>query len=136
MLEKDLLKLEKIVKKIVKNVFRNSQLDYAVQLSVSSVEPGIVKYSALISSPSRDVQEIPFRFDSYKELELALTTALKEFKYEDIEKTEVESRINVYKNKITQLEDYLAQINKHGLDNNGFLNTPEEEPTSSVESEN
>lgn len=125
-MEKDLLKAEKIVKKIIKNVFHNSQLDYTAQISVSSIEPGKVKYSALISSPSRDIQEIPFRFNSFKELESALKTALKTFKYEDIEKTEVQSRINVYKNKVTQLEAYLGEINQKGLDENGFLNEAEE----------
>jgi len=120
-IEKELKKLEKIVTKINRNVFRQSNLDYAVQFGISSVEPKQVKYSALISSPSRDIQEIPFRFNSINELELALNTALKTFKYEDIEKTEVQSRINVYKRKITQLEEYLDKINKHGLDKDGFL---------------
>ena len=125
-MEKDILAAEKIIKKIIKNVFRNSQLDYTVQVSTSSVEPGKVKYSALITSPSRHVQEIPFRFNSFDELKAALETALKEFKYEDIEKAEVQSRITVYENKAQQLKDYLDAIEERGLDDNGFLNELEE----------
>lgn len=125
-MEKDLLSLEKIVKKIIKNKFRDSTLDYTVQISISSIEPSTVKYSALISSPSRNVQEIPFVFKSYKELEYALQSALDTFKYEDIEKAEVESRINVYKQKTKELEQYLDMIEKRGLDENGFLR-PEDE---------
>ena len=128
-MEKDILAAEKIIKKIIKNVFRNSQLDYTVQVSTSSVEPGKVKYSALITSPSRHVQEIPFRFNSFDELKAALETALKEFKYEDIEKAEVQSRITVYENKAQQLKDYLDAIEERGLDDNGFLNEPEEATT-------
>jgi hypothetical protein len=122
----DLKKLEKIIKKIVRNRFRDATLDYTVQVSISSIEPGKVKYAALITSPSRHVQEIPFRFDSYQELEAALKLALKDFRYEDIEKAEVTSRINVYKNKITELEQYLGQIDKLGLDEDGFLNPDED----------
>lgn len=125
-MEKDILKAEKIIKKIIRNIFKDSTLDYTVQVSTSSIEPGKLKYSALISSPSRNVQEIPYRFDSFKELIAALEASLKSFKYEDIEKAEVQSRINVYKNKATQLEDYLKQIEERGLDENGFLNPAED----------
>ena len=125
-MENNLKEAAKLVKKITRNVFRNSNLDFAVQFSISSLEPGKIKYSALISSPSRDIQEIPFRFNSYNELKAALEASLKNFKYEDIEKTEVQSRINVYKSKVEQLEEYLKEIEKNGLDENGFLNKAEE----------
>lgn len=124
-MEKDILAAEKIIKKIIRNVFKDSTLDYMVQISVSSLEAGKVKYSALITSPSRHVQEIPFRFDSFKELKAALETALKDFKYEDIEKAEVQSRINVYESKVQQLKEYLEEIEKRGLDKDGFLNEEE-----------
>jgi hypothetical protein len=123
----DLLKLERTVKKIIRKRFRDATLDYTVQISVSNIEPGKVKYSALIMSPSRNVQEIPFRFDSYKELEAALNLALNDFRYEDIEKAEVTSRMNVYRAKADELEKYLKQIDKRGLDEDGFLNKEEEE---------
>lgn len=121
----DLLKLEKIVKKIIRKKFRDATLDYTVQVSVSSIEPGKVKYAAMITSPSRNVQEIPFVMGSYKELETALNTALKDFQYEDIEKAEVQSRINIYKVKAEQLEEYLKEINEKGLDEDGFLKKEE-----------
>lgn len=126
-MEKDILKSEKIIKKIIRNIFKDSTLDYTVQVSVSSIEPGKLKYSALISSPSRHVQEVPFRFDSMKELVSALEAALKEFKYDDIEKAEVQSRINVYKNKVKELEEYYEQIEKRGLGEDGYLNEEEDE---------
>ena len=46
-MEKQILEAEKIIKKIIRNVFKDSTLDYTVQVSTSSVEPGKVKYSAL-----------------------------------------------------------------------------------------
>lgn len=124
-MEKNILEAEKIIKKIIRNVFKDSTLDYTVQVSASSIESGKIKYAAMITSPSRNVQEIPFVFDSFSELKAALESALKDFKYEDIEKAEVQSRINVYEAKVESLKEYLAEIEKRGLDKNGFLNEPE-----------
>lgn len=120
-MEKELLQVEKLIKKLIRKVFRNSSLEYTVQVSVSSVDPGKVKYSALIQSPTRHIQEIPFVFESLDDLKKAVEKATKDFSFEDITKAEVESRINVYKNKAKQLEDYLKEINEHGLDEDGFL---------------
>lgn len=127
-MKSDLLKLEKIVKKIIRHNFRNSTLDYTVQALVSSVAPGEVKYSCLITSPSRHVQEFSFTFGSVEELEAALKAAQKDFTFEEIIKTEITSRVNTYKNKIKQLEEYQKEIDDNGIEpDTGFLIQPDKE---------
>lgn len=107
-----LLKLEKLAKKIIRKSLKNNTLDYTVQFSVSSLEPNKVKYSAMISSPNKEVQPILFSFDSLALLEGALETAAKNYNQRAIEIAWNESRMNTHaakaeahKKRKEQLED-------------------------------
>lgn len=105
-----LLKLEKLAKKLIRKSLKNNTLDYTVQLTVSSLEPSKIKYAAQISSPEKGVQPITFVFDNYKTLEASLEEAIKELNPIKVEEAFHENRINTYKNKIQQHEARLVII--------------------------
>jgi hypothetical protein len=105
-----LSKLEKTVKKILRKSLKNNTLDYTVQISISSLEPGNVKYSAFISSPNKDVQPIIFSYDNFEMLEAALLEAEKQYNPTTVEVAFHESRINTYKSKIEQHEERKKQL--------------------------
>lgn len=111
--EKDNLReLEKLLKKIIRNSLKDNTLDYTVQYTISNLEPGKVKYAAMISSPAKGVQPITFVFDSFKDLKNSLVEAEKEIDKKKVELTFHQSRINSYKNKIEQHEERIVQIEK------------------------
>jgi hypothetical protein len=105
-----LLKLEKLAKKIIRKSLKNNTLDYTVQISVSSLEPNKVKYSTMISSPASGVQPILFTYDSFALLEAALETAVKSYNPRAIEIAYHENRINTHKAKAEQHEKRKAQL--------------------------
>lgn len=126
-MEKKLLKAEKTIKKIMRKVFKNSLLDYSVQVTVSSLEPNKIKYGVFISSPSRHVQDVTFMFDSFEELDKTLQECLKEWNYAEIQKTDLQSRANSFRSRADDIEARIKDIDKYGLDKDGFLNKPEKE---------
>lgn len=126
-MEKKLLKAEKTIKKIMRKVFKNSLLDYSVQVTVSSLEPSRIKYGVFISSPSRHVQDVTFMFDSFEELDKTLQECLKEWNYAEIQKTDLQSRANSFRSRADDIEARIKDIDKYGLDKDGFLNKPEKE---------
>lgn len=99
-----LLKLEKLVKKVIRKSLKNNTLEYTVQITTSSLEPGKLKYAAHISSPAAGVQPVTMVFDNYALLEAALEEAVTEFNPQKVELAFHESRVNSYKNKIAQHE--------------------------------
>lgn len=108
--KEQLLKLEKIAKKLIRKSLKNNTLDYTLQITVSSLEPSKLKYAAQISSPEKGVQPITFIFDDYKTLEASLEEAVKELNPIKVEEAFHENRINTYKNKIQQHEERLVII--------------------------
>lgn len=109
-IKESLLELEKLVKKIIRKSLKDNTLDYTVQFSISKLEPGVVKYAAMITSPAQGVQPITFVFDRLTDLESALIEAEKELNRDAIEIVFHQSRINSYKNKILAHEERIVQI--------------------------
>lgn len=106
-----MLKLEKLVKRILRKSLKDNTLDYTVQITTSSLEPSKIKYAAQISSPTKGVQPITFIFDNYNDLEASLKEAEKEINKKVVELTFHESRINSYKSKIEQHEARIKELN-------------------------
>ena len=102
--KEQLLKLEKLVKKVIRKSLKNNTLDYTVQITVSSIEPGKLKYAAHISSPAPGVEPVTMVFDSYGLLEGALEESVKEFSPRKFEIAFQQNRMNTFKNKIAQHE--------------------------------
>ncbi len=94
--------LEKLVKRIIRKSLKNNTLDYTVQISISSPDPGDVKYSAMISSPASGVQPILLSYDSYDLLLAALKEAEKEYNPRSIEIAYHDNRINTFEHKAAQ----------------------------------
>lgn len=108
--KEQLLTLEKLVNKVIRKSLKNNTLDYTVQITTSSLEPGEVKYAAMITSPAGGVQPITFVFDTYALLEGSLVEAAKELNPKKVEIAFHENRINSYKNKIVQHEERVANL--------------------------
>lgn len=105
-----LSKLEKIVKKVLRKSLKNNTLDYTVQISISSLEPTKVKYSAFISSPNKDVQPIIFSYDNFEMLQAALLEAEKAYNPRTVEIAFHDSRINTYAAKTKEHEARKKQL--------------------------
>ena len=105
-----LSKLEKLVKRVIRKSLKNNTLDYTVQISISSLSPSTVKYSAFIRSPEKGVQPIIFSFDSFDILVKPLEESEKSFNETKVEIAFHEDRINTYKAKIEQHEARKKQL--------------------------
>lgn len=106
-----LLKLEKLAKRIIRKSLKDNTLDYTVQITVSSLQPEKLQYACQITSPANGVQPITFIFDDYKTLVASLEEAEKELNPTKVEVAFHENRINTYKNKIAQHEERVVQLN-------------------------
>lgn len=103
-------KLEKLVGRVIRKSLKNNTLDYTVQFTVSSLDPGKVQYAALITSPANGIQPITFIYDSYELLEAALKESENELNPQKVELAFHQNRINSYKNKIDQHEERVKKI--------------------------
>lgn len=106
-----MLNLEKLVKKVIRKSLKDNTLDYTVQVAVSNLEPGKVKYAAMISAPAKGVQPITFVFENYKDIEASLKEAETGIDKKKVELTFHESRINTYESKIEQHKERMKQLN-------------------------
>lgn len=111
-----LLKLEKVVKRVIRKSLKNNTLDYTVQITVSSLEPGKLQYAAHISSPASGVNAITFVYDTFDLLLAALKEAEKEFNPQKVELAFHANRINNYKNKIKQHEKRVETLESPDYD--------------------
>jgi hypothetical protein len=114
--KESLLKLEKIAKKILRKSLKDNTLDYTIQFTMSSMEPGKVKYATQISSPAKGVQPITFIFDKFEDLEASLKEAVDGIDRRKVELTFHESRIDTYKSKIAQHENRMEKLNDPNYD--------------------
>lgn len=105
-----LQELEKLVKKVIRKSLKDNTLDYTVQFTLSNIEPGKVKYAAMISAPARGVQPITYVFHSFNDLKAALIESETEINKDKVEVAFHESRINSYESKIQQHKERIVQI--------------------------
>lgn len=105
-----LQKLEKQIKRVIRKSLKDNTLDYTVQFTISSLEPGAVKYAAQISSPANGIQPITFVFDTFKDIEASLAEAEKNLSKEQVELVFHQSRINTYEQKIQAHKERIVQL--------------------------
>jgi len=106
----ELRELEKLVKRILRKSLKDNTLDFTCQATISSMEPGKVKYATQISSPTNGVQPITYIFDNFNDLKNALIASEKEIDKKAIELVFHQSRINTYENKIQAHKARIVQI--------------------------
>lgn len=123
----DLLKLEKVVRKVIWKAFKDRTLDYSVQFSVSSLEPKVVKYAFMINGTKKEVRVEPQSFENFDTALKVAEGMLTEVNAVELEKTFHESRINTFKNTIKQHEDRLEQLNNPKEEDDIFGHIPMEE---------
>ena len=105
-----LLKLEKLVGRVIRKSLKDNTLDYTVQITMSSLEPGKLQYAAMITSPANGVKPITFVFDSYELLEASLKEAEKELNPRKVEIAFHENRIHSLRQKADAHEERKTQL--------------------------
>jgi hypothetical protein len=105
--------LEKLVRKVIRLAFKDNTLDYTVQISSTSLEPGKVKYGFMINGLKKEIQPIAMSFNSFEECKSVLEGLLTEVNPVNLEEMFHKGRINVYKHAITSHEDRLKYIQEH-----------------------
>ena len=110
------LKLEKLVRKVIRLGFKDNTLDYTVQVATTSLEPGKVKYGFMINGLKKEIQPIAMSFYTYEECKATLEGLLNNVDPVEVEKMFHQGRINVYKNAISSHEERLDQIEKEGIE--------------------
>lgn len=108
-MDKELKKATVLVNKIVKN-FKRNDLDWTVQLSVSSIHPDKVSYCAQIEAPANGLQPLTWVKGSWKELEDALKLAEKGLNQDEVDKAYYKSEIERAKQKQQFFEEKLKEL--------------------------
>lgn len=106
----DIAVLEKLVKKLIRTGFKDNTLDYTVQIAISSLEPGKVKYGFMVNGLKKEIDMFAHSFYTFREAKAVLEGMIKEINPLEVEKTFHKGRINVYKSAITSHEGRLETI--------------------------
>lgn len=82
--KEELQKAERAINKL-RNKIKRADLDYTVQISISSVDPAKVRYAAQMTPPAQGLAPVTFIKDSAEELIEAIKAATKHIDYEQVE---------------------------------------------------
>jgi hypothetical protein len=110
------LNLEKLCRKVIRVGFKDNTLDYTVQISATSLEPGKVKYGFMINGLKKEIQPIALAFTNYEDCKAVLEGMLNEVNPLEVEKMFHKGRINVYSHAISSHQERLDKIEKDGLE--------------------
>lgn len=116
----NILELERLLKRVLRKSFKDNTLDYTVQYSVSSLQPGKIKYAFMINGMKKEIQPITLSFDSFEECKAVLEGLLTEVNTAKLEEMFHIGRINVYKHAITSHEERLKQM-EEGDEDDGIV---------------
>ena len=108
-MDKELKKARNLVNKIIKNLGR-ADVDWVVQVSITSVRPDKLNYCAQIEAPANGLAPITFVKDSWGELEEALKKAEKELDQKAVEKAFYASQIKMAEEKQKFFEEKLMEL--------------------------
>jgi hypothetical protein len=105
--------LEKLIKKVIRLAYKDNTLDYTVQIAITSLEPGEVKYGFMINGLKKEIQPIAMSYYTYEECKAALEGLLENVNPVELEKAFHQGRINVYKHAISSHEDRLKHMEEN-----------------------
>lgn len=108
-MDKELKKCRNLINKIVKKLGR-ADLDWTIQLSISSIHPEKIAYCAQIEAPANGLQPITFVKNSYEELEKSLTLAEKGLDQKAVEKAYFEAEVERAKEKQKFFEEKIKEL--------------------------
>lgn len=117
----NVLELERLCKKVIRRAFKDNTLDYTVQISATSLEPGKVKYGFMINGLKKEIQPVALSFYSYNECKAVLEGLLENYDPVALEELFHRGRINVYKNAISSHEERLEQIKNGEVEDDGIV---------------
>lgn len=106
----------KYINKIKKNL-KNNQVDYTIQISLNSVSPEKIYYSAQIEAPANGLQPLTWIKESKRDLIDALkNTAEGGLNADDVEKAWHMAEITRAKTRIAYHEEAIKEIENHEKD--------------------
>lgn len=114
--ENDILAIERKVQRIIRKSVRNNETDYHVQIGVSSLDPGVVKYSLNIQQLDGTFAPITMIFKSFDELKEAAKQLETKIDRDAIEKAFVKSRIAIFEKQLEGAKKTLADLEEIGYD--------------------
>jgi hypothetical protein len=109
----DLRNIEKKLVKLRKN-FKRIDLDYTVQVSISSTNPRKVVYACQMTPPADGLAPITFIADTAEQLMQILDEAIKKFDDKKVEISYHEAQIVASKNNIVRHEEIIAELKGEG----------------------
>lgn len=107
--KEDLQKIEKAMVKL-RNKAKRSDLDYTVQISISSADPQVVRYAAQMTPPAEGLAPVTFIEHDTESLVNKIKLATKGINYEEIEKAYHSAQIDAAKRTIAHHEDRVYRI--------------------------
>jgi len=114
--ESRLLAIERKVQRVIRKSIRNNETDYHVQMSVSSLEPGVVKYSLNIQNLDGTFAPITSVLTSLDDLELVAKELESKIDRDLLEKKFIQSRIDIFEKQLEGAKQSLADLEELGYE--------------------
>jgi len=114
--ESRLLAIEKKVQRVIRKSIRNNETDYHVQLSVSSLDPGVVKYSLNIQNLDGTFAPITSVLTSLEDLETVAKELENKIDRDLLEKKFIQSRIDIFEKQLAGAKQSLADLEELGYE--------------------
>lgn len=106
---KNLKDVERAMNRL-RNKIKQPDNDYVVQISISSVDPGVIKYAASMTAPAQGLRPIAFIADNAEELITQIKVFTKEVNYDKIEIAYHKAQIEAGKRTIVGHEERIKDI--------------------------
>jgi len=114
--ESRLLAIERKVQRVIRKSIRNNETDYHVQMSVSSLDPGVVKYSLNIQNLDGTFAPITSVLTSLDDLELVAKQLEEKIDRDLLEKKFIQSRIDIFEKQLEGAKQSLADLEELGYE--------------------
>lgn len=108
-IESDLKNIEKAIVRL-RNKIKRVDLDYTVQVSISSVDPTVIMYAAQTTSPAKGLAPITFIEKSPEVLVQKIKAFTKNTDYDAVEEAYHKAQIEACKRTIMGHEERLAEM--------------------------
>jgi len=114
--ESRLLAIERKVQRVIRKSIRNNETDYHVQMSISSLDPGVVKYSLNIQNLDGTFAPITSVLTSLDDLELVAKELETKIDRDLLEKKFIQSRIDIFEKQLEGAKQSLADLEELGYE--------------------